>query len=129
MKSCELILKVENPDADDVAELSTAYDVVINRGDPLLQRVARHIDGEPGDIFLHLEVPKHVYFQTEKNIQDQVGYQIADVYHSVLQKWVERSGKAATKRVLYRAFEKFDMKSVCNVIIAETKILKLNDKI
>ncbi|XP_056003660.1 uncharacterized protein LOC125657588 isoform X2 [Ostrea edulis] len=116
--------EIEKHDENGIVELSTAYDVVINREDPLLQRVAKQIDDEPKDIFLHLEVPRNVYFQTEKNIQNHVGYQIADVYHSLLQKWVERSGRAATKRVLYRAFEKFGMVSVCNVITAETEILK-----
>ncbi|XP_061188518.1 uncharacterized protein LOC133196676 [Saccostrea echinata] len=117
----DCILLRENLDENDRVELNAAFDVAITRDDPLLLRVAKHIDNEPEEIFEDLGIPKNIFFQTEKNICIQVGSQIADVYYGVLQKWVERSGRAATKRVLFRAFEKFGMASVCQVLIDDTK--------
>ncbi|XP_062619072.1 uncharacterized protein LOC134280636 isoform X2 [Saccostrea cucullata] len=111
----------ENLNENNGVHLNAAFDVTITRDDPLLLRVAKHIDNEPGEIFEDLGIPKNIYFQTEKNIRSQVGSQIADVYYGVLQKWVERSGRSATKRVLFRAFEKFDMTSVCQVLIDDAK--------
>lgn len=91
---------------------------VVQRDGSLLRTIATKIDRDPGPVFSQLDINQSSLFQERENHK---GQSISEYYLAVLQKWVEKNYQQATHFVLYMAFWRAGMFSICDIISRDTR--------